>query len=78
MCREGSPDEISRKRKLAAAEKYFRGSLDVFLIFREYIGARSRSGGAREATRLVATAPLVAATGLVGPLWLSCLGPQVP
>ena len=31
--RKGSPDEISRKRKLAAAEKYFRGSPDFFVVF---------------------------------------------
>ena len=35
---------MAKNLKLAAAEKYFRGSLDFFLIFREYIGARSRSG----------------------------------
>ena len=28
--REGSPDEISRKRKLAAEEKCFRGRPDFF------------------------------------------------
>ena len=34
-CWEESPDEISRKRKLAASEKYFRGSPDFFV---EYLG----------------------------------------
>ena len=27
---------------------------------------------------MVAVGPLAAARGLVGPLWASCLGPQVP
>jgi len=43
--REGSPDEISRKRKLAAAEKYFRGSPDFLRNIWEFIGQRPRSGG---------------------------------
>ena len=42
--REGSPDEISRKRKLAAAEKWFRGRPYFFWDFREYIGQRARAG----------------------------------
>ena len=42
--REGSPDEISWKRKLAAAEKCFRGCPDFFWIFREFIGQRPRAG----------------------------------
>ena len=41
---EGSPDEISRKRKLAAAEKRFRGCPHFFWIFREFIGQRPRAG----------------------------------
>ncbi len=63
---------------LRRRKSVFVDSLIFFLYFREYIGEEARSGGAREATSLLATAPLVAATGLVGPVWLSCLGPQVP
>ncbi len=36
---------ISRKRKLAAAEKYFRGSPYFLRNIWEFIGQRSRSGG---------------------------------
>ena len=40
----GYPDEISRKQKLAAAEKWFRGRPYFFWDFREYIGQRARAG----------------------------------
>ena len=43
--REGSPDEISRKRKLATAKKYFRGSPDFLRNIWEFIGKIPRSGG---------------------------------
>ncbi len=66
--REGSPDDISRKRKLAAAKKYFRGSLDFLRNIWEYIGARPRSGGGQGGHKLASRRPLVAATGLVGPV----------
>ncbi len=53
--------------------------LIFFLIFREYIGARSRLGGAREATSLpTAASPLVAEWGLVGSLEPTWLGPKAP
>ncbi len=79
--REGSPDEISRKRKLAAAEKYFRGSPDFFLIFREYIGARSRSGGRQGghklAHRRLPPGGGVGACGLPGALLAWPTGPLI-
>ena len=54
---------------LQRRKSIFVAPLIFFLIFREYIGARSRSGGAREATSLPTTAsPLVAEWGLVGSL----------
>ena len=57
----------------------FEAPLIFFLIFREYIGARSRSGGAREATSLpTAASPLVAEWGLVGSLEPTWLGPKAP
>jgi len=66
---EGSPDEISWKQKLVAAEKYFRGSPDFLRNIWKYIGARPRSGGCqgghKPAHRCV---PLVAEWGLVGSL----------
>ena len=37
------PDGILRRQKLAAAEKYFRGSLAQFWIFQEFIGGRGRA-----------------------------------
>ena len=40
---ERAPDGILRRQKLAAAEKYFRGSLPWFQIFREFIGGRSKA-----------------------------------
>ena len=40
---ERAPDGILRRQKLAAAEKYFRGSLLWFLDFREFIGERGRA-----------------------------------
>ena len=38
---ERAPDGILRRQKLAAAEKYFRGSLWQFQIFGEFIGGGS-------------------------------------
>ena len=40
---ERAPDGILRRQKLAAAEKYFRGSLPWFWIFQGFIGGRSRA-----------------------------------
>ena len=39
---ERAPDGILQRQKLAAAEKYFRGSPHFFWDFREYIGERPR------------------------------------
>ena len=50
---ERAPDGILRRQKLAAAEKYFRGSLPWFQIFREFIGATPRAEGAQGAHRPV-------------------------
>ena len=63
-----SPDEISRKRKLAAAEKCFHGFPKKFMYFREYIGEGARSGERQGGHKPASRHPLVAATGLVGPL----------
>ena len=40
---ERSPNGILRRQKLAAAEKYFRGSLLWFRDFREFIDERGRA-----------------------------------
>ena len=40
---ERAPDGILRRQKLAAAEKYLRGSLPWFWIFWGFIGGRSRA-----------------------------------
>ena len=41
--RKRSPDGISRVHKVAAVEKWFRGSPGCFQVTRVYIGKRSRS-----------------------------------
>ena len=77
--REGSPDEISRKRKLAAAEKYFRGSPDFLRNIWEFIGQRPRSGGGQGGHKPAhRRLPLVAEWGLVGSLEPTWLGPKAP
>ena len=38
-----APDGILRRQKLAAAEKYFHGSLSQFWNFSEFIGGRGRT-----------------------------------
>ena len=40
---ERALDGILRRQKLAAAEKYFRGSLTQFWNFQEFIGGRRRA-----------------------------------
>ena len=43
-CRKRSLDGISRVQKVAAVEKWFRGSLGCFWGIIVYIGERIRSG----------------------------------
>ena len=44
-CRKRPQDGISRVQKVAAVEKWFRGSPGCFWGIRVYIGGTSRSGG---------------------------------
>ena len=74
---ERSPDGISRKQKLAAAEKYFRGSLCWFGDFREFIGERGRAKEARGAHDLLGAPPWGAPRGLVASSVALCLGSQI-
>ena len=55
---ERSLDGISRRQKLAAAEKYFRGSPCWFRNFCEFIGKRGRAKEARGAHEPARRAPL--------------------
>ena len=61
---ERSRDGISRRQKLAAAEKYFRGSLLWFRDFREFIGERGRAKEPSGADKPARRGPQAAARGL--------------
>ena len=64
---ERSPHGISPNQKLAAAEKYFRGSPWQFWIFREFIGRGSRAKEPRGPTSLVGAPPRPRLGGLWPP-----------
>ena len=70
-----APDGISRRQKLAAAEKYFRRSLPWFWIIRGFIGGRNREKEPWGPTSLLG-APEAAARGLVASPGALCLGFQ--
>ena len=74
---ERSPNGISQRQKLAAAEKYFRGSLCWFRDFWEFIGERGRAKEARGAHEPARRAPWGAPRGLVTSHETPCLGSQV-
>ena len=74
---ERSPDGILWRHKLAAAEKYFRGSLPWFQIFREFIGGRSRAKEPQGAHN-PARCPQATARGLVASPGALCLGSKPP
>ena len=64
---ERAPDGILRRQKLAAAEKYFRGSLPWFWIFRGFIGGRSRAEEPQGAHKPARRAPRPQLGGLWPP-----------
>jgi hypothetical protein len=65
--RQRPQDGISRKQKLAAAEKYFRGSLWWLWDLWEFIGERDRAEGARGAHKPARRAPPRARLGGLWP-----------
>ena len=76
---ERAPDGILWREKLAAAEKYFHGSLSKFWNFSEFIGTRGRAHepqGAHKPARR--GPPLVVPRGLVGSPGGLCLGSHAP
>ena len=76
---ERAPDGILRRHKLAAAEKYFRGSPHFFWDFREYIGEGARAEedqGAHKPGRRGPPWPRLG--GLWGPWWPPALVLKFP